>query len=475
MSTKVKADICIIGAGSGGLSVAAGAAQLGKKVVMLEAHKMGGDCLNFGCVPSKAILAAGKTAQTFRDAGKYGVAPVEPSVDFQKVHDHIHSVIGAIEPNDSVERFEGFGVQVIQERGVFTGPKTVSTENYEITAKFFVISTGSSPFVPPIPGLDDVDYITNETIFDRTTLPTHLIVIGGGPIGIEMAQAHRRLGAKVTVVERGSIMAKDDPELVDIVRDHLVKEGVDLRENTMVERVSKAVNGGVIVHATKDGQPVEVSGSHLLVAVGRKANFENLGLEKAGIDTHARGIKVDDRLRTTNKRIYAIGDVIGGRQFTHVAGYHASVLVRNMLFKQPAKNQDYLAPWVTYTDPELAHVGLNEPMAKEQGVKYTLAEWEFEENDRAQAEHATSGKVKVLVGKGGKILGASIVGKGAGELIGPWALAVANKLKINAFTAMIAPYPTIGEVNKRAAGAFYTPTLFSKKTQTLVKVLGMFD
>ncbi|MEM9422794.1 MAG: FAD-dependent oxidoreductase, partial [Pseudomonadota bacterium] len=289
------------------------------------------------------------------------------------------------------------------------------------------------------------------------------------------AQAHRRLGAKVTVFERGAIMAKDDQELVDVVRGHLTKEGVELRENTDVDRVEKSEGGGVTVYGTVNGQAISVSGTHLLVAVGRKANFESLGLDKAGVDTHARGIKVDDRLRTSNKRIYAIGDVIGGRQFTHVAGYHASVLVRNILFKQPAKNQDDIAPWVTYTDPELAHVGLNEAMAKEQGVKYTIAAWDFEENDRAQAEHATSGKVKVLVGKGGRIVGASIVGKGAGELIGPWALAVANKLKISAFTAMIAPYPTIGEVSKRAAGAFYTPTLFSRRTQGLVKLLGMFD
>lgn len=475
MSKKIKADLAIIGAGSGGLSVAAGAAQLGRKVVLFEAHKMGGDCLNFGCVPSKALLAAGKTAQTFRDAAKYGIEPVDPKVNFQLVHDHVHKVIAAIEPNDSVERFEGLGVQVIRERAKFTGPRTVVAGDYEVTAKHFVIATGSRPFVPPIPGLEEVPYVTNETIFDRTELPEHLVIIGGGPIGIEMAQANRRLGSKVTVLERGSIMPKDDPDLVAIVRGHLINEGVALEEGAMVERVKKGPDGSVIVHASRDGQPVTVKGTQLLVAVGRKANFEELGLDAAGVETHERGIKVDDRLRTSNKRIYGAGDVIGGRQFTHVAGYHASVLVRNILFKQSAKNADHLAPWVTYTDPELAHVGLTAAMADEQGVKYTVAEWEFEENDRAQAEYATSGRAKVLVGKGGRIVGASIVGKSAGELIGPWALAVANGLKIKAFTNMIAPYPTLGEVSKRAAGAYYTPTLFSGKTRKLVSLLSILN
>lgn len=473
--TKISTDICVIGAGSGGLSFAAGAAQLGKKVVLLEAHKMGGDCLNFGCVPSKALLAAGKAAQSFRDAGKYGVTPSEPVIDFGAVNDHVRSVIAAIEPNDSVERFEGFGVQVIQERGEFIGPRTVKAGPHEISAKFFIVATGSSPFVPPIPGLDEVPFYTNETIFDNRACPDHLLVIGGGPIGLEMAQAHRRLGAKVTVFERASILPKDDSELVSVVRAALVHEGIDLREGASVERLSKCADGGVTVHGQKDGQAFEVTGSDLLVAVGRKANFANLGLEAAGVETHARGIVVDKQLRTSNKRIYALGDVIGGRQFTHVAGYHASIAVRKILFKMPSKNRDDLAPWVTYVDPELAHVGLNIPMAEEQGVAFSLAEWSFDENDRAQAEHATSGKIKVLVGKGGKILGCSIVGKNAGDLIGPWAMALANGMKINALTNTIMPYPTLSEVSKRVAGAFYTPTLFSNRTRRLIGILSLFD
>jgi pyruvate/2-oxoglutarate dehydrogenase complex dihydrolipoamide dehydrogenase (E3) component len=475
MTKKISADICIIGAGSGGLSVAAGAAQLGKKVVLLEKGKMGGDCLNYGCVPSKALLAAGKTAQVMRDAEKYGVQPVAPTVDFQAVHDHVHSVIAAIEPNDSVERFEGFGVNVIQEAGRFIGPREVQAGDTVIKAKHFVVATGSSPFVPPIKGIETVPYLTNEIIFDRTELPSHLLIIGGGPIGLEMAQAHRRLGAEVTVVEGATtILPKDDPELAEIAIENLRKEGINIITGAMVEELAGS-EGNINLAYVKDGETHMVTGSHLLVATGRKANIDGLDLEKAGVQTDGRSITVDDRLRTTNKRVYAAGDVTGGRQFTHVAGYHAGIIVQNMLFKMPAKNKEHNAPWVTYIDPELAHVGLNEAMAKEQGVNYTVAKWDFEENDRAQAEHATHGLIKVLVGKKGKVLGASIVGKNAGDLIGPWALAVANGLKIRAFTNMIAPYPTLGEVSKRAAGAYYTPSLFSSKTRSLIKFLSIFD
>ncbi|MCI5045802.1 MAG: FAD-dependent oxidoreductase [Aquisalinus sp.] len=475
MSKKISADICIIGAGSGGLSVAYGASQLGKKVVLLEKGKMGGDCLNYGCVPSKAILAAGKTAQTMRDAAKYGVTAVEPSVDFHNVHNHIHSVIAAIEPHDSVERYEGLGVKVIKEAGRFISKNEVQAGETIIKAKFFVIATGSSAFIPPIEGLDTVPFLTNEIIFDLTEQPEHLIIIGGGPIGLEMSQAHRRLGAKVTVLEGSSILSKDDPELVEVVRENLTKEGVDLREGAKVSSVS-GEKGDITVNFEKDGVEQSINGSHILIATGRKANLDGLDLEKAGIEYGPRGIKVDEKLRTTNKRVYGAGDITGGRQFTHVAGYHASLIIQHMLFKSPfVKNGEENAPWVTYVDPELAHVGMTEEMAKAAGEKYSVARWKFDDNDRAQAEHATNGLVKAIIGKGGKVLGCSIVGKNAGDLINPWALAVANGLKIRAFTNMIAPYPTIGEVNKRVAGAYYTPTLFSGKTRTLIKTLSLFD
>ncbi|MEE9329751.1 MAG: FAD-dependent oxidoreductase [Parvularculaceae bacterium] len=474
MTKTIKTDICIIGAGSGGLSVAAGAAQLGKKVVLIEAGEMGGDCLNYGCIPSKAILAAGKTAQIMREADKYGVASVEPQVNFAAVHEHIHGVIDAIAPMDSQSRFEGFGITVLRDKAKFIGPRTVEAGDTTVSAKFIVIATGSSPFVPPIPGLDSVPYITNETIWERRELVDHLVVIGGGPIGIEMAQAHRRLGADVTVIEGLSIMGKDDPELVDIVRARLIDEGITILEGAMVKSVAGEA-GAIKVIAEQDGSEKTIQGSHILVATGRRPNVADLNLEAAGIDYSKRGIKVDGALRTSNKRIYAAGDVTGGRQFTHVAGYHAGIIIKKMLFKAPAKNEEHLAPWVTYTDPELAHVGLTQAQAVEKGLPVTIAKWGFDHNDRAQAEHATNGLIKVVTDKKGKILGCSIVGKNAGDLIGPWALAYANGMKIGAFTKMIAPYPTLGEVSKRAAGAWYTPKLFSDRTKGLIKALSIFD
>ena len=477
---KIEADVCVIGAGSGGLSVAYGTSQLGRKTVLIEGHKMGGDCLNYGCVPSKAILAAGKAAQHGREAGKFGVTFDEPRIDYAAVHAHIHDVIGQIEPNDSVERYEGLGVEVIEARARFTGPKTVVAGDAEITADHFVIATGSAPFVPPIPGLDGVPYLTNETLFDLTERPEHLLVIGGGPIGLEMAQAHRRLGSKVTVFEGSRIMGNDDPELVAVVRESLTEEGVSLEEGARVTSVSRASSNGstrITVTAERDGTPFEVTGTHLLVAVGRRANTDGLGLEAAGVETTERGVEVDDYMRTTSKNVWAVGDVADGLQFTHVAGYQAGLVVRNALFKlSKARNEaPEKAPHVTYVEPELAQVGLTERQAEERGLRFEVARFEYGENDRAIAERAKRGFAKVIVGKGGKVLGAGVVGRSAGELIGPWALAVANGLKLSAFTAMIAPYPTLTEVSKRAASAYYTPRLFSDRTKKVVGALSVFD
>lgn len=471
---RIDCDICVIGAGSGGLSVAAGAAQLGRKVVLLEKHLMGGDCLNTGCVPSKSLLAAAKAAQGVRTADRFGVRTAAPEIDFAAVHAHVHGVIAAIAPVDSVERFTGLGVQVIQEAGRFVDGRTVETDGYSIAARWFVVATGSRAAAPPIPGLDAVPYLTNETIFDLTAAPGHLIMIGGGPIGLEMAQAHRRLGSAVTVLERGSILPKDDPELVPVVRAALTAEGVDLREGAEIVGVETAPAGVAVL--LRDGDATRrLEGTHLLVAAGRRPNVEGLGLDAAGIAHDGRGITVNDRLRTTNSRVYAVGDVAGGPQFTHVAGYHAGIVIRNILFWLSPARVDYRAlPWVTYTDPELAQVGLTEAAARERHGDVTVARWPLHDNDRAQAERRTEGFAKIVLRRNGTILGASIVGADAGELIQPWALAIANGMKIKAFTKMIAPYPTLGEVGKRAAGAFYTPSLFSDRTRRLVALLARF-
>ena len=470
----IQTDICVIGAGSGGLSVAAGAVQMGASVVLVEKGKMGGDCLNTGCVPSKAILAAGHVAQTMRDAKSFGIEAVDPNVDWGKVHGHIHGVIAQIKPNDSVERFEGLGVNVIQAAAEFVDEHTVKAGGTMIKAKYFVVATGSSAFVPPIDGVHDVPYFTNENIFDNKEPIEHLIIIGGGPIGIELAQAHRRLGAKVTVIEVMKLLSKDDPELTTIVLEHLKKEGINFHERANNLRVEKH---GSAIHAFFDeddgsGTKVcDIQGSHLLIATGRKANVDSLNLEAAGVTYSPRGIEVDKRLRSSNKKVFAIGDVVGPYQFTHMAAYQAGIIIRNILFKMPAKVDYSAVPWVTYTDPELAHVGLTEADAKAQGIKVRILKWGFTENDRAQAEQRTEGLVKVVVTPKGVILGASIVGLHAGELIQPWILAISQKIKIGAMASAIVPYPTLAEVNKRIAGSFYTNKLFSANTKHIVRFL----
>lgn len=453
---RIKTDILVIGAGSGGLSIAAGASQMGAKVVLLEGHKMGGDCLNYGCVPSKALLASAKQAQAMRTGKKYGVSPARPVVSYGAAKDHVHEVIETIAPVDSQERFEGFGVHVIREFGKFISPTEVQAGDNVITARRIVIATGSRPFVPPIPGVDSVPYETNETIFDLRDQPEHLIIIGGGPIGMEMAQAHVRLGSKVTVLEGAKALGKDDPELAAIALERLRAEGIDIIEGALAEKIEGSA-GKITIH-TKDGQTFQ--GSHLLMAVGRTPNVDKLDLEKAGIDYDRSGLKVDASLRTTNKRVYGVGDVASKLQFTHVAGYQAGVLVRQIVLGMPAKNREDHIPWATYTDPEIAQVGLTEAQAREQyGEKLFVARYAFHENDRLIAEGKTTGLIKVMVVKG-KPIGASIVGAQAGELIGMWAMAIANGLKMSAIANTVLPYPTVSEVNKRAASAYFTPKLF---------------
>ncbi|MEC9312998.1 MAG: FAD-dependent oxidoreductase, partial [Pseudomonadota bacterium] len=367
---RIKCDLLVIGAGSGGLSVAAGASQMGADVVLLEGHKMGGDCLNYGCVPSKALLASAKAAYGAAHSAAFGVADQVPQADYAAAKDHVQDVIDTIAPVDSQERFEGFGVRVIRALGRFISPREVEAGDHVITARRVVIATGSSPLVPPIPGLDQVPYETNETLFDLRERPDHLLIIGGGPIGLEMAQAHVRLGSKVTVIEGDTALAKDDPEAATLVLDHLRAEGVEIAEQALASEIRGAA--GAIEVEAKDGRTFK--GTHLLVAVGRKTNTERLNLDVAGIETTRSGIKVDDSLRTTNRRVYAIGDVAGGLQFTHVAGYHAGVIIRSVLFGLPSKAKTAHIPWATYTDPELAQVGLTEAEArKKHGSKLEIA------------------------------------------------------------------------------------------------------
>ncbi|MGE3623938.1 MAG: NAD(P)/FAD-dependent oxidoreductase [Bdellovibrionales bacterium] len=471
MTNMIQTDVCVIGAGSGGLSVAAGTAQLGLRTVLIERAEMGGDCLNTGCVPSKALLAAGKRAQAHRKDDIKGIMPHEPDIDFSSVKDHVFDTIKAIEPHDSQQRFEGLGITVIRDAAHFVGRETVVAGTHRIKARYFVIATGSRAAIPPLPGLDRDKVFTNETIFSLRERPEHLVIIGGGPIGIEMAQAHRRLGCNVSVIDMGPILPRDDQQNVDLVRQALQKEGIILYENVRITDV-KHFGGRHQIFFERASGKLAIEGTHVLVAAGRKANTDTLDLEKAGAAYDKSGIKVDPRLRTTNKKIFAIGDVAGGPQFTHVAGYHAGIVIRNVCFKIPAKvNYDAL-PWVTYCDPELAQVGLTESAARQKyGDSIKVITSSFGENDRAIAERATNGQIRVITNARGQILGASIVGTNAGELIGLWALAISSGLKIGAMTSMITPYPTYGEVSKRAAGAWYTPKLFSEKTRRFVKLI----
>jgi len=470
MADTLRADICVIGAGSAGLSVAAGASQMGAKTVLIERAEMGGDCLNYGCVPSKSLLAAAKAAAGRDLAARMGVIYDPPRVDFPAVRDHVRGVIDAIAPHDSQARFEGLGVTVLRSEARFVGQREVEAGGTRIRARRFVIATGSEPVVPPLPGLEQIDYLTNETVFQLGTAPARLIVVGGGPIGCELTQAFHRLGSAVTIVELASLLPNDDPELVELVRTRLRAEGIQLRERARAVAVRRE-GGGFALEIERDGGAESLAGDALLLAVGRRPVVDGLGLEAAGIAHDRKGVTVDRRLRTSNRKVFAAGDVAGGFQFTHIAGYHAGVVLKNALFRLPAKVDDRAVPWVTYTDPELAHVGLNEAAARDRHGAIRVLRWPFAENDRARCERQVGGLVKVVTTPRGRILGASIVGPHAGELIHPWVLALSRSLGIGAMAQMIAPYPTLGEVNKRAAGSFYTEKLFSDRTRRLVRLL----
>lgn len=468
MGERIKTDLLVIGAGSGGLSVAAGAVQMGARVVLVEGGEMGGDCLNYGCVPSKAMISAAKYAHAQATSEPFGVAPVAPQVDYAAVMDHVRGTIQQIAPVDSQERFEGLGVRVIRAYARFLSPTEVQAGDNVITARRVVIATGSSPLVPPIDGLADTPYLTNETLWEQQVKPDHLLILGGGPIGMEMAQAHRRLGSDVTVIEGDRALNREDAELAEVVLNALRGEGVQIAEGAMASTVRQE-NGRVTVTAA-DARVF--TGSHLLVALGRKANTDALDLAAAGIETTKSGIKTDAGLRTTNRRVYAIGDVAGGLQFTHVAGYHAGVILRPLLLGLPAKAATLHIPRATFTDPELAQVGLTEAEARAiHGGRLETVRFDLSHNDRAIAARRTEGFIKVMVVRG-RPVGASIVAVDASEHINLWALALANRLKMRQIAAMVAPYPTVGEIGKRAAGAYFSPRLFdSDRVKAVVRAV----
>jgi len=450
---ELKPDLCIIGAGAGGSALAAAAAQAGASVVLLERHRMGGDSLNYACVPTKALAAAARRAQAMRTAGSFGITPVEPVVDAGAVHAHVRATITACAPNVSVPRLSSLGVRVVQAAGRFYDASSVIAGDYVIKAHRFVVATGSSPSIPAIPGLSDVPYFTNETVLDFAEPVEHLIVIGAGPTGLELAQAFRRFGSRVTVLEIGKGLAKDDPELSDVVFKALRSEGIFLCEGSKVEHVE--MNGQQIrVSVVIDGRAAVVEGSSLLVATGRRPNTADLNLDGAGVKHDGRGILVDNSMQTSNRKVLAIGDVAGGPQFAHAASYQADVVLRRLVLQIPASFRAELVPRVTYTSPEIAQVGLSESEASVKGG-INVHRWPFQDNDRARTEHSEVGFVKVITDKRGRILGAGVVGESAGEIIQMWSLAVSQRLNIDAMTQWIAPYPTLTEINRRVALGYY--------------------
>ncbi len=474
MAEQLTPDLCIIGAGAAGLSVAAAAATLGVPVVLIEKGRMGGECLNTGCVPSKAMIAAGKRAEVFRSSGPFGVKMAKPAVEFDQVNDHVHRVIDSIAPNDSRERFTGMHVRVIEGEARLRDGRTVVVGpdddiKFEIRARRFVIATGSQPAVPAISGLDACPFFTNENIFDARERPKHLIILGAGASGLELAQAFRRLGSEVTVLELGQPLAKEDPECAAVVLDELAREGVTIRSGVKVERVRSLRQRVEVVLAGSTEETIQ--GTDLLIATGRKPNIAGLDLDAARVKHGDHGITVNKRFATSNRRIYAIGDVTGILQFTHSANHQAGLLIKHLLFRLPVAMKIDEIPRVIFTEPELAHVGLSEAAAREQVGEVRLLRWSYHDNDRALAERETRGHIKVVTDPKGLILGATIVGAAASEQISTWTLAINHGLNIRAFAELVVPYPTYSEIGKRAAISFFTPKLTSSWVGRLLNVL----
>ncbi|WP_298727139.1 FAD-dependent oxidoreductase [uncultured Ferrovibrio sp.] len=474
MADRIDCDVAVLGAGPGGLAVAAGAVLMGAKTVLVERGRMGGESLNYGCIPSKALVSAARHTVAWRHAARLGINYDEPEIDFAAVMRHVKTTVAAIAPQDSIERFAALGVQVLQGEGRFADPDTLLVGDAMVKARRFVIATGSRPAIPMINGLADIAYLTNETIFDISERPVHLLVIGGGPTAIELGQAFRRLGSKVTIVEQARCLAQEDRELSTLLLNALRDEGVDIREQTQIIRAEMTVSGIVLTLRSSDGTEDRIAGSHLLIAAGRQPNVEDLALDKAGVFVTRTGITVDGRLRTANKKIYAIGDVTGLSPFTHAAGYHAGIVLKNALLRLPVRANHLTVPRVTYGDPELASIGLLEDQARARYGRVTILRSPFALNERAQAEARTEGLIKVIAGRTGRVLGVSIVGPGAGDLLQPWSLVFGKRLGLSAIQGMLVPYPSRGDASRRTAADFYKAWLFSPLARRLVQFLARF-
>ncbi len=458
-------DVVVIGAGAAGLTVAGGCARLGLRVALIERGRMGGECLNTGCVPSKALLAAARRAQAMR-GDRLGVAGAGPAIDFAAVRAHVAATVAAIAPHDSEERFAGWGVEVIRGDASLAGRHAVQVGSRALAAPRIVLATGSDPAAPPIPGLHGLPFLTNETLFALDTLPQHLLVLGAGSTGAEMAQAFRRLGAEVTIVDSHAFLPRGDRDAAAWLLALLRAEGITVAEHATVTGAFAEPGGIRLECSGRDA----MRGSHLLVATGRRARLDGLGLARAGVAWDERGITVDARRRTSNKHIYAIGDCRAGPRFTHAAGHEGRVLVSALGFGLPAAAHFQLLPSVTYSDPELAQLGLTEEAARARHgrVEVTRADWS--ENDRAVAEGDTDGFIKV-VRLQGRVVGVTILGAHAGELLLPWSLVMGGKASRWALTEAIVPYPTRSELSQAAAFSGYEAGLFGLAARRWARTL----
>ena len=461
MSGTVATDLCVIGGGAAGLSVAAGAVRLGAPVVLIERGAregvMGGDCLHTGCVPSKTLLATANAAQAMREAASLALPSVDPAIDWPAVQARIRATITAIAPVDTIARYRAMGVHVIEASARFTGRDTVRAGGTMVRARRFVIAAGAMPVIPPIPGIETVPVLTSETIFDVEERPSHLLIVGAGPVGLELGQAFRRLGSAVTILEAGRPLPGEDEAISRPVLDALLHEGIAIRPHTRVQEVVPGEQGGVRLRIVAGGQEEWITGSHLLLAAGRAPRVDDLGLELAGVAFDEKGIRVGRDLRTTNRRIYAIGDVLDGPRHTHVAAHQAGLVLRSALFRLPARFTPRAMPRVTYTQPPLAAVGLDEQAARKDHRDLRILHVPFADLDRARTHTAPTGLLKIVATPRGRVLGAAIVGAHADELLTPWTLAVTGRLSLRDLAQMVAPYPTLSEASRKAALDFYAP------------------
>jgi pyruvate/2-oxoglutarate dehydrogenase complex dihydrolipoamide dehydrogenase (E3) component len=465
-------DMGVIGGGSGGLTVTAGAAQFGAKTLLVEKeNELGGDCLHYGCVPSKTLIRTAHVYHFLRNSREFGLPSIDvPPVDFSEVRKRIQSVIKTIQKHDSEERFCSLGAKVEFGSPTFTDEHSIRLNGATYSAKNWVIATGSSPGIPPIEGLDKTAYITNKEIFYLDHLPKSIIVLGAGPIAIEMAQSFCRLGSRVTVVQRsGQILSREDKDMADEVMNVLSSEGVVFHLNALVVRTSDHGVEKEVTVKNDSGETLNLSAETILVAMGREANLKGLGLEGIGVEYDRKGLKLDARLRTGQKHMYGAGDATGTYQFTHAAGYEGGIVISNAIFHLPKKVNYTFLPWCTYTDPELASVGMNEKAAKSAGIEYSIWTEAFKDNDRSLAEGERIGKIKMILDEKEKPLGVQILGPQAGELLGEWVAVLNGKVKLSTLATAVHPYPTLAEINKRVAGTFLSPKLFSDKVKKGLK------